>query len=313
MGRGPPGARDHQRRRAGHAGRRRAGGRGAGRGRARPPRSGSGPAGPSRSWPSSSPPAAAARTAGHARSWPRRSGRLRRSPLAAVLRSAGCRPTSGTTPRSTGRGRPVGGPGAGRPATGPAVRVLVTGASGMLGRGDRPGPGRAGRRVTVLQRRPAGLGLPEVLADVADARGRRPCRGWPGRRGPPRRQGRRRRPWPEYAAANVDGTRAVVDACRAAGVGRLVHVSSPSVAHAGSLAGRRRRGAGRPGRARGPLRAEQGRGRAARAGRRRTRRWPCSAVRPHLVWGPGDTQLVGRDRRAGPRRAAGRWSGPAPR
>ena len=38
--------------------------------------------------------------------------------------------------------------------------------------------------------------------------------------------------------ANIAGTRSVVAACRAAGVDRLVHVSSPSVAHAGdSLVG----------------------------------------------------------------------------
>ena len=45
-------------------------------------------------------------------------------------------------------------------------------------------------------------------------------------------------PWAAYERTNVDGTRAIVDACRAAGVERLVHVSSPSVNHAGhSLVG----------------------------------------------------------------------------
>ena len=44
--------------------------------------------------------------------------------------------------------------------------------------------------------------------------------------------------WRDYERVNITGTRTVVDACRAAGVQRLVHVSSPSVAHAGrSLAG----------------------------------------------------------------------------
>jgi NAD(P)-dependent dehydrogenase (short-subunit alcohol dehydrogenase family) len=49
------------------------------------------------------------------------------------------------------------------------MRVLVTGTTGMLGRGVALALAGRGDGVTVLQRRPAGLGLPEVLADVADA------------------------------------------------------------------------------------------------------------------------------------------------
>jgi nucleoside-diphosphate-sugar epimerase len=36
-------------------------------------------------------------------------------------------------------------------------------------------------------------------------------------------------PWPEFVAGNVDGTRNVLRACRAAGVGRAVHVSTEAV------------------------------------------------------------------------------------
>ncbi len=113
------------------------------------------------------------------------------------------------------------------------MKVLVTGASGMLGAATARALAARGDAVTVLQRRPSGLGLPEVLADVADAaavqdavRGHQAVIhlaakvGFTG-------------PWSAYQRANVDGTRAVLNACRSAGVTRLVHVSSPSVAHAG--------------------------------------------------------------------------------
>ena len=47
------------------------------------------------------------------------------------------------------------------------MKILVTGASGLLGSGVARALAARGDQVTVLQRRPAGLGLPEVLADVA--------------------------------------------------------------------------------------------------------------------------------------------------
>ena len=63
---------------------------------------------------------------------------------------------------------PVGRPHPVRSAGRPVVKVLVTGASGMLGSATARALAARGDQVTVLQRRPAGLGLPEVLADVAD-------------------------------------------------------------------------------------------------------------------------------------------------
>ena len=98
------------------------------------------------------------------------------------------------------------------------MRVLVTGASGMLGRATATALLERGDDVTVLQRRPAGLPCREVLGDVAD----------------PAAVGRAVEgqdavlhlaakvdvtgPWAEYLTANVDGTRTVVGACRSAGV-----------------------------------------------------------------------------------------------
>ncbi|HLL63507.1 MAG TPA: NAD-dependent epimerase/dehydratase family protein, partial [Propionibacteriaceae bacterium] len=150
-----------------------------------------------------------------------------------------------------------------------------------------------GDAVSVLQRRPAGLGLPEVLADVADADAVRDAVagqdavvhlaakvGYAGT-------------WAEYASANIAGTRSVVDACRATGVGRLVHVSSPSVAHAGSSLVGAGAGPADPARARGAY----ARSKAAAEELALAANHPdlaVTAIRPHLVWGPGDQQLIGR-------------------
>jgi nucleoside-diphosphate-sugar epimerase len=100
-------------------------------------------------------------------------------------------------------------------------------------------------------------------------------------------------PWREYRRANIDGTRHVVQACRDAGVTRLVYVSSPSVAHSGrSLVGVAAEPAD-PVSTSGPYaRSKAVAEQIALAADRGA--LAVVAVRPHLVWGPGDTQLVGR-------------------
>jgi nucleoside-diphosphate-sugar epimerase len=85
----------------------------------------------------------------------------------------------------------------------------------------------------------------------------------------------------------------VVQACLSEGVPRLVHVSSPSVAHAGSAlvgagACRADPDAARGHYARSKAVAEQ------LALSADSPDLTVLAVRPHLVWGPGDTQLVSR-------------------
>ncbi len=173
------------------------------------------------------------------------------------------------------------------------MRVLVTGASGMLGRATARALIARGDEVTVLQRRPAGLPCPEVHADVADARAvQRAARGQDavvhlaakvdvtG-------------PWPEYRRANVQGTRSIVAACRSEGVGRLVHVSTPAVAHSGSAIVGDTAAPADPTHARG----HYARSKAVAEQEALAADAPALAVlavRPHLVWGPGDTQLVDR-------------------
>jgi nucleoside-diphosphate-sugar epimerase len=173
------------------------------------------------------------------------------------------------------------------------VKVLVTGASGMLGRAAATGLFTRGDEVTVLQRRPSGLPCREVLGDVADpavveqaARGQDAVLHLAAKvdvTGP----------WAEYASANIEGTHNVVRACRAAGVGRLVHVSSPSVAHAGAALSGVGAGPADPARARGRYSRSKAVAELS-ALAMDSEALAVLVIRPHLVWGPGDAQLVDR-------------------
>jgi nucleoside-diphosphate-sugar epimerase len=163
----------------------------------------------------------------------------------------------------------------------------------MLGRGVALALAARGDGVTVLQRRPAGLGLPEVLADVADADAVRAAADGHDAVVHLAAKVNVVGPEAEYLRVNVGGTRAVVDGCLAAGVERLVHVSSPSVAHPGrSLVGRGADPAD-PATARGPYaRSKALAERVALSAD--SSELAVVAIRPHLVWGPGDRQLIAR-------------------
>jgi nucleoside-diphosphate-sugar epimerase len=144
-----------------------------------------------------------------------------------------------------------------------------------------------------LQRRPADLGLPEVLADVADKDAVRTAIAGHDAVVHLAAKVNVVGPEPEYLRVNVEGTRAIVDACRSAGVDRLVHVSSPSVAHPGrSIVGRDADPAD-PASARGPYARTKALAEQVALGADSTE-LAVVAIRPHLVWGPGDRQLIAR-------------------
>ena len=158
-------------------------------------------------------------------------------PVAAVLvarRPAGRHPAR--LQDRPGPGRPLGRAGARR-----AERGDVAAGEGPGHRGQRAARRRRrpralaarGDEVTVLQRRPAGLALPEVLADVADLDAVRAAVAGTGRGGPPGRQGQRHRTLARTTArANVVGHRATWSrpagaAGGAAAGARLVAVGGP--------------------------------------------------------------------------------------
>jgi nucleoside-diphosphate-sugar epimerase len=100
-------------------------------------------------------------------------------------------------------------------------------------------------------------------------------------------------PFDEYYRANVEGTRHVVDACRAAGVRRLVYTSSPSVVFDGKDMEGADESAPYPAHFEAAYPATKAKAEqlvlAANGPDLAT-----VALRPHLIWGPGDNHLVPR-------------------
>lgn len=177
------------------------------------------------------------------------------------------------------------------------MRVLVTGGSSLLGAGVAAALAGRGDEVAVLQRRPAPiaaeLGLEQFLADLNDTplvraatAGRDTVVHLAARVGVAGTA-------EQFQVTNVDGTRSVLAACQRARVGQLVFISSPSVAHSGRALVGAPAGPADPHRAKGPYsRTKATAERDVLASDRPG--FATLAVRPHLVWGPGDTQLVGR-------------------
>ncbi|WP_125613558.1 NAD-dependent epimerase/dehydratase family protein [Specibacter cremeus] len=172
-------------------------------------------------------------------------------------------------------------------------RVLVTGTSGLLGGAVAQLLADAGYGVRTLQRRPVDSGWESVQGSVADPDAvARAVDGvdavihlaakvsFTGA-------------WSEFVATNIDGTRVLLSAARAAGVRDFVFVSSPSVAHFGSSIAGAGAGTADPSRAHG----HYARSKAAAellALAADAVDFRVTAIRPHVVWGPGDTQLVQR-------------------
>jgi len=192
------------------------------------------------------------------------------------------------------------------------MRILVTGGGGFLGgavarallargdevavfnRGEYPGLARAGAECLR-----GDLAGPDAV--VAACRGRDAVIHVAAKAGP----GLYR---PDFVRANVDGTRNVIAGCRAHDVGILVHTSSPSVVHSGgdieggdeSLPIPRHHPAPYP---ETKTIAERMVLDANADGPRTV------ALRPHLIWGPGDNHLLPR---LIARNRAGRLRLPAP-
>lgn len=168
------------------------------------------------------------------------------------------------------------------------MKVLVTGGSSLLGRTLADRLVERGDRVTCFQRSPSGSRAVDHLGDITDAsallgasRGHEAVIHLAALVAPRAR-------WHRMRSVNIDGTRNAMAA--ALDCGRLVHISSPSVAfHNTASVGE---GAdapaysGRDGYTRSKALAE------AMVLERPA--IPTVVIRPHLVWGPADTQLVGR-------------------
>lgn len=173
------------------------------------------------------------------------------------------------------------------------MKILVTGATSLLGRTTVAALVARGDEVTTLQRSPSGLPTTEFTGSINDATvvdsavadqdaiihlaakvdvvGN----------------------WDDYVRTNVEGTSTVLAAARANGVGRFVYVSSPSVAHSGdSIIGAAAEPAS-PDTTHGHYSTSKAMAEQI-ALAASTSDMPVVAIRPHLVIGVGDTQLVGR-------------------
>ena len=174
------------------------------------------------------------------------------------------------------------------------MRVLVTGASGLLGGEVARLLVRQGHDVTTFQRRPSGVdGATDFCGSVADAEALpRAVEGADGiihLAAKVSFTGRAA----EFDEVNVEGTRRLLDRARAAGVRDVVYVSSPSVANSGAAIAGLGAEPADPERAHGDYSRTKAEAEllalAADAPEFRV-----AAVRPHIVCGPGDTQLVER-------------------
>ncbi|MDO5492065.1 MAG: NAD-dependent epimerase/dehydratase family protein [Nesterenkonia sp.] len=181
----------------------------------------------------------------------------------------------------------------------PGARVLVTGASGLLGRSVAQRLVDLGYEVTTLQRSASGVeGAREVRGSLNDADAVAEAVSGQDVVVHMAAKVSVSGPREDFVRVNVDGTRAIFDAAEAAGVRRVLHVSSPSTAHSGSSLVGVGAGPADPENAEGnyaqtkaaaELLAEE-RGRTAFGGAGMA----VLIIRPHLVWGPGDTQLTAR-------------------
>jgi 2-alkyl-3-oxoalkanoate reductase len=173
------------------------------------------------------------------------------------------------------------------------VKVLLTGATSLLGRRTAEQLAARGDEVTIFQRAASGLGMNEIRGDITSAEQVREAM-----RGQEAVMHLAAKvsvtgDWYEFERVNLGGTANVIRAAELEGVARIVYVSSPAVAHGGSALVGASAGVADPDATRGSYATSKAQAEvlalAASSGS-----MPIVAIRPHLVWGPGDTQLVGR-------------------
>jgi len=174
------------------------------------------------------------------------------------------------------------------------MRITVTGASGLLGSSVARALIAAGHEVTTLQRRPSGAeGAHDVIGSVTDptavtealtgAEAVVHLAAKVSMMGDPK----------DFEAVNIGGTRTLVEAAQAAGVPRLVHISSPSAAHTGESIIGEGAGPASPDHARGEYARTKAAGELI-ALAADSADFRVLVLRPHLMWGPGDAQLTER-------------------
>ncbi len=175
-----------------------------------------------------------------------------------------------------------------------ALKVLVTGSTSMIGNAVVDRLVSRGDEVTVIQRSPSGRSdVTELQGSITDIDA--VTRAVSGQDAVIHLAAKVDivGELDEFVRVNVEGTTNMISAAREAGVSRFVHISSPSVAHGGeSISGAGAEPAD-PDRTSGhyattKAMAEQ----LALAAS--SDDMPIVAIRPHLVIGPGDTQLVER-------------------
>lgn len=179
-----------------------------------------------------------------------------------------------------------------------AERVLVTGGSGVVGSAAIRSLVATGCNVVSMQRGPlpselTDLGVTEARGDIANAAA--VAQAMQGIDAVVHAAARVEiiGPWSEFEAVNVTATRTVLDAAEGAGVQRFVFISSPSVAHVGEpIVGGAAEPADPPG-ARGHYSRSKAMAELEALSRDREG-FAVTSLRPHLVWGVGDTQLTAR-------------------
>ncbi|MCU0989616.1 MAG: NAD-dependent epimerase/dehydratase family protein, partial [Xanthomonadales bacterium] len=177
------------------------------------------------------------------------------------------------------------------------MKILVTGGGGFLGSSICRQLAALGHQVIAFQRSPAdhlaGAKIRSVQGDIADAsavlRATAGCDAVVHTAGKAGIWGAAT----DYRRVNVEGTANVIRACREHRIACLVHTSSPSIVHGGGDIGGADESLPIAERFAAPYPASKAEAekRVLAANRDGLR---TVALRPHLIWGPGDPHILPR-------------------